>query len=71
MSETNFIALLVSQIAMVDVLPYQGSILTLLVVAFIATVVLAFFRLLIPIIIAGIIIVVLLILAFGGIPIPG
>jgi hypothetical protein len=54
----------------IEILPFQGSSLTLLIMALIAMVVLAIFRLLIPLIIAGIIIIVLLILVFGGVPIP-
>lgn len=56
--------------AMVDILPFEGSTLTLLIIAGIAIVVLAILRLLVPVIIVGIIIIVLLILIFGGIPIP-
>lgn len=65
------IALLLSHVAMVDILPYQGSTLTLLVIAAIAVVALAFFRLIIPLIVVAIIAAVLVILLFGGIPIPG
>jgi hypothetical protein len=54
----------------IEILPFQGSSLSLLIIALIAIAVLAIFRLLIPLIIAGIIIIVLLILVFGGIPIP-
>jgi hypothetical protein len=53
-----------------EILTFHGSTLTLLIIAIIAVVALAIFRLLIPLIIAGIIVVVLLILIFGGIPIP-
>jgi len=63
-------ALLLSIVAMVDILPYQGSTLTLLIIAAIAIVALAFFRLIIPLVVAVIVAVVLLILIFGGIPIP-
>jgi hypothetical protein len=63
--------LLSAPFSMVDILPFEGSTLTLLVIAAIAIVVLAILRLLIPVIIVGIIIIVLLILIFGGIPIPG
>jgi len=65
------IPLLLSHVAMVDILPYQGSTLTLLVIAAIAVVALAFFRLIIPLIVVAIIAAVLVILLFGGIPIPG
>ncbi len=64
------LALLWSQIAMVDILPYKGSTLTLLIIAAIAVIVLAFFRLIIPLVIAAIIVIVIIILIFGGIPIP-
>ncbi len=67
-----FAALLLSSlVAMVDILPYQGSTLTLLVIAAIAIVALAFFRLIIPLVVAAIVAVVLVILLFGGIPVPG
>jgi hypothetical protein len=62
--------LLLSQVAMLDILPYRGSTLTLLIIAAIAIVALAFFRLIVPLIIAAIIAIVLIILIFGGIPIP-
>ncbi len=54
----------------IEILQFQGSTLTLLVLSLIAVVALAVFRFLIPLIIAGIIVVVLLIVIFGGIPIP-
>jgi hypothetical protein len=54
----------------VEILPFQGSTVSLLISALIAVVILAVFRILTPLIIAGIIVVVLLILIFGGIPIP-
>jgi hypothetical protein len=63
--------LLTTPVSMVDILPFEGSTLTLLIVAAIAIVVLAILRLLVPVIIVVIIIIVLLILIFGGIPIPG
>ena len=53
-----------------EILAFQGSTLTLLIIAAIAVIVLAVFRFLIPLIIAAIIVVVLLVLVFGGIPIP-
>ena len=53
-----------------EILAFEGSTLTLLIIAIIAVIALAFFRFLIPLIIAGIIVVVLLILIFGGIPVP-
>jgi hypothetical protein len=64
------ITLLLSQVAFVDILPYEGSTMTLLIIAAIAVVALAFFRLLVPLIIAAIVVVVLIILVFGGIPVP-
>jgi hypothetical protein len=60
----------VAPFSMVDILPFEGSTLTLLIIAAIAIVVLAVLRFLVPVIIVGIIIIVLLILIFGGIPIP-
>ncbi len=63
-------ALLLSLVAMLDILPYEGSTLTLLVIAIIAIVALAIFKFLIPLIIAIIIAVVIVIILFGGIPIP-
>ena len=64
------LALLLSLVAMVDILPYEGSTLTLLIIAAIAVVALAFFRLIVPLIIAAIVVIVLIILIFGGIPVP-
>jgi hypothetical protein len=64
------LALLVSQVAMLDILPYEGSTLTLLVIAVVVVVALAFFRLIVPLIIAAIIVIVMIILIFGGIPVP-
>jgi hypothetical protein len=64
------LVLLSSVIGSVDILPYQGSTLTLLIIAAIAVVALAFFRLIVPLIIAAVIVIVLLILIFGGIPVP-
>lgn len=69
-------ALLVSQTMFdtlpnqIGILPYEGSLMTLLIIAGIAIVVLAVFRFLIPVIVVGVIIIVLLILVFGGIPVP-
>ena len=57
-------------LAVVDILPFKGSTLTLLVISLIAIIALAIFRFLIPLIIAGIIIILLLVLIFGVIPIP-
>jgi len=54
----------------IEILQFQGSTLTLLVLSLIAVVALAVFRFLIPLIIPGIVVVVLLIVIFGGIPIP-
>lgn len=62
--------ILKSFVLMIDIIPFKGSTLALLVIALIAIVALAIFKFLIPVIIAGIIIIILLILLFGGIPIP-
>jgi hypothetical protein len=64
------LAFLLSQVAFLEILPYEGSTMTLLIIAAIAVIALAFFRLLVPLIIAAIIVVVLIILIFGGIPLP-
>jgi hypothetical protein len=64
------LSLLLSQVAYVEILPYEGSTMTLLIIAAIAVIALALFRLLIPLIIAAVIVVVLIILIFGGIPVP-
>lgn len=56
-------------LVVIDILPFQGSTLSLLVIALIAVIALAIFRFLVPLIIAGIIVVLLLVLIFGGIPI--
>lgn len=64
------LVLLLSLVAMVDILPYEGSTLTLLIIAAIAVVALAFFRLIVPLIIAAVVVIVLIILIFGGIPVP-
>ena len=53
-----------------EILAFEGSTLTLLIIAVIAVIALAVFRFLIPLIVAGIVVVVLLILIFGGIPVP-
>lgn len=68
-SALSLLLVLWSHIAMVDILPYRGSTLTLLIIAAIAVLVLAFFRLIIPLVIAAIIVIVIIILIFGGIPI--
>jgi hypothetical protein len=65
-----FFVLLASLFATVDILPFEGSTLSLLVVALIAIVALALLRFLIPLIVAVIIAVVIIIILFGGIPIP-
>lgn len=57
-------------LVVIDILPFQGSTLFLLIIALIAIVALSIFRFLIPLIIAGIIAVLLLVLIFGGIPVP-
>jgi len=57
-------------LAVVDILPFKGSTLALLVISLIAIIALAIFRFLILLIIAGIIVILLLVLIFGGIPIP-
>lgn len=64
------LVLLTSLFATIDILPYEGSTLTLLVIAIIAIVALALLRFLIPLIVAIIIAVVIVIILFGGIPIP-
>ena len=56
-------------LVVIDILPFQGSTLSLLVIALIAVIALAIFRFLVPLIIAGIIAILLLVLIFGGIPI--
>jgi len=53
----------------IDILPFKGSTLSLLVVALIAVIALAIFRFLVPLIIACIIAILLLVLIFGGIPV--
>jgi hypothetical protein len=63
--------LILSLVAMVDILPFEGSTLSLLIIAAIAIVALAIFRFLIPLIIAVVVAIVLMIILFGGIPIPG
>ncbi|HEX9678871.1 hypothetical protein [Nitrososphaera sp.] len=70
MIELAIFAVLLFLVAMVDILPFEGSTLTLLIIAAIAIVALAIFRFLIPLIIAVVIAVVLMILLFGGIPVP-
>lgn len=61
---------LLSLVAMVDILPFEGSTMSLLIIAAVAIIALAIFRLLIPLIIVAVIAVVLIILLFGGIPVP-
>lgn len=61
---------LMSLVAMVDILPFEGSTLSLLIVAAIVIVALAIFRFLVPLIIVVVIAIVLAILLFGGIPVP-
>jgi len=56
-------------LVVIDILPFQGSTLSLLVIALIAVIALAIFRFLVPLIIAGIIVILLLVLIFGGIPV--
>lgn len=56
-------------LVVIDILPFQGSTLSLLVIALIAVIALAIFRFLVPLIIACIIAALLLVLIFGGIPI--
>lgn len=65
-----FLFALIIQAGIIDILPYEGSTLTLMLIAAIAIIILAVFRFLIPLIVAGIIVIILLILIFGGIPIP-
>lgn len=62
--------LLASLFSTVDILPYEGSTLTLLIIALIAIVALALLRFFVPLIIAIIIAIVIVIILFGGIPIP-
>lgn len=64
------LVLLFSIVANFEILPYQGSTISLLIIALIAVVALAIFRFLIPLIIAVVIAIVLVILLFGGIPVP-
>lgn len=64
------LVLLASLFATIDILPFEGSTLSLLVIALIAIVALALLRFLIPLIVAIIIAVVIVIILFGGIPIP-
>ena len=56
-------------LVVIDILPFKGSTLSLLVIALIAVIALAIFRFLVPLIIAGIIAILLLVLIFGGIPV--
>ena len=56
-------------LVVIDILPFKGSTLSLLVIALIAVIALAIFRFLVPLIIVGIIAILLLVLIFGGIPI--
>ncbi len=56
-------------LVILDILPFKGSTLYLLVIALIAVIALAIFRFLVPLIIAGIIAILLLVLIFGGIPV--
>jgi hypothetical protein len=62
--------LLASLFATVDILPYEGSTLTLLIIALIAIVALALLRFFVPLIIAIIIAIVIVVILFGGIPVP-
>ena len=64
-----FLVLKSMLLVVIDILPFQGSTLSLLVIALIAVIALAIFRFLVPLIIAGIIVILLLVLIFGGIPI--
>lgn len=65
------VAVLLALVAMVDILPFEGSTMSLLIIAGIVIVALAIFRFLIPLIIAVVVAIVLMIILFGGIPIPG
>lgn len=56
-------------LVVIDILPFKGSTLSLLVIALIAVIALAVFRFLIPLIIVGILAILLLVLIFGGIPV--
>lgn len=62
--------LILSLVAMMDILPFEGSTMSLLIIAAIVIVALAIFRFLIPLIIAVVIAIVLMIILFGGIPVP-
>jgi hypothetical protein len=64
------LAILLSQVAMIEILPFEGSTLAPLVITSITVIALAVFRLLVPRIIAAIIVVVRIIPIFGGIPVP-
>ncbi len=57
-------------LVVIDILPFKGSTVSLLIIALIAIIALAIFRFLIPLIIAGIIVVLLLFFIFGGLPVP-
>ena len=70
MIEFAVLAALFSLVAMVDILPFEGSTWSLLIIAAIVIVALAIFRFLVPLIIAVVIAIVLMILLFGGIPVP-
>lgn len=61
---------LLSLVAMVDILPFEGSTMSLLIVAAIVIVALAILRFLVPLIIAVVVAIVLMILLFGGMPVP-
>lgn len=65
------ILVMMSLVAMVDILPFEGSTMSLLIIAAIVIVALAILRFLIPLIIAVVVAIVLMIILFGGIPIPG
>jgi hypothetical protein len=65
------VVVLMSLVAMVDILPFEGSTMSLLIIAAIVIVALAIFRFLVPLIIAVVIAIVLMIILFGGIPVPG
>ncbi len=65
-----FLASKLILLVVIDILPFKGSTISLLVIALIAIIALAIFRFLIPLIIVGIIAILLLVLIFGGIPVP-
>lgn len=70
MIELAVLVALFSLVAMIDILPFEGSTMSLLIIAAIVIVALAILKFLVPLIIAVVIAIVLIILLFGGIPVP-